>query len=208
MVRLVLALFGIALVIPAGAGGCGKRPSRQGPPAEPAAPAPAAEPGDVATSRTLPEEAPMTTAPAAPAARALRTALGEAGARRHAGAGRRGGRGPRVVRHAHRGPVGARAHRRARAGRSRRRQRLPGPPAALRGPARQRAHGRAARPLVGSHRGLHRKPAPDPGARRDLDGDFGEDLLARHLRAHPHPSPDSETNTAPGSRPAAKHDTP
>jgi hypothetical protein len=30
---------------------------------------------------------------------------------------------------------------------------------------------------------------------RDLEGDFGEDLLARHLRTHPHPASDTKPNT-------------
>jgi hypothetical protein len=99
MDRFALVLFSIALAIPAGAGGCGKRPSREGPPAEPIAHAPTAEATDRAASRTLPEEAQMTTMPAASAAagsdsdmaalagalmdaaRALHAALGEAGAR-------------------------------------------------------------------------------------------------------------------------------
>jgi hypothetical protein len=43
---------------------------------------------------------------------------------------------------------------------------------------------------------------------RDLEGDFGEDLLARHLRAHPHPAPDTARNTEPDAKPAARDDIP
>jgi hypothetical protein len=121
MNRSALVLFSIALVLPGGAGGCGKRPSRAGPPAEPAAHEPAAhahagEARGNASSRTRPDE-PAMPAPAATtgsvsgadadgpprataqqrateradmaalagalidAARALRAAFGEAGAR-------------------------------------------------------------------------------------------------------------------------------
>jgi hypothetical protein len=104
----VVARFSVALAIVAGAGGCGKRPSREGPSAEPAAHAPTVETGDTAARRPLPGAAAAAAAPAAPdsdsgsdsgsdsngdgdmaalasalvdAARALRAALGEAGAR-------------------------------------------------------------------------------------------------------------------------------
>lgn len=43
---------------------------------------------------------------------------------------------------------------------------------------------------------------------RDLEGDFGEDLLGQHLRAHSHPSSDTETNSQPGAKPAANADAP
>jgi Protein of unknown function (DUF3500) len=65
MYRSALALFSIALAIPVHVGGCGKRPSREGPPAEPAAHAPTAEATDRAASRTLPDEAARPAASAA-----------------------------------------------------------------------------------------------------------------------------------------------
>lgn len=100
----------VATVLVVGVGGCGQRPSREGPAAEPTGPASAAE--DAATSRTLPGKTAMSGGPeatdrasdvdmteAAPAhaletadmasvagaltdaARALRAALGDAGTR-------------------------------------------------------------------------------------------------------------------------------